>query len=102
MAAGVNLTVTPAKPVKLTGEYIAVWRHDVRDAVYRANGAPFPGTQNNAAAKTADVLRAQAIWTISPRVSVTGRYEHLIAGPGLTGAGYRGSDFMASWINLRF
>lgn len=102
IAAGVNLTVTPIRPVKLTGEYIAAWRDDADDAVYRANGMPFAGTQNVAGAKIADVLRAQAIWTISPRLSFTGRYEHLIAGPVLTRAGYKNSDFLAGWISFRF
>ncbi|PZO72588.1 MAG: hypothetical protein DI640_12435 [Sphingomonas taxi] len=39
---------------------------------------------------------------ISSRLSFTGRYEHLIAGPALTNAGYKNSDFLAGWISYRF
>jgi hypothetical protein len=39
---------------------------------------------------------------VTPRVSFTGRYEHLAAGPALKDAGYKSSDFLAGWISLRF
>ncbi|TVV74600.1 hypothetical protein FOY91_09375 [Sphingomonas solaris] len=97
-----NLTVTPLEGVRVTAEYQRAWRDDVRDAVYRANGQPFAGTQNFRARRIADVARLQLVWTITPRVSFTGRYEHLAAGPALTDAGYKSSDFLAGWISLRF
>ena len=52
--------------------------------------------------KIADTIRLQAIYTVSPRVSLTARYEHLIAGPALTDANYKSSDFLAGWISFRF
>ena len=97
-----NVTFTPLKDVRLTAEFQRAWRDDVRDAVYRASGAPFAGTQNVRDARIADIARLQAVWSISPRVSVVGRYEHLAAGPALTEAGYASSDFLAGWISLRF
>jgi len=102
IAAAPNITVSPFRNVRLTGEYQFSWRDDVRDAVYRANGQPFAGTQNVRDAKIADLIRAQLVWTISPRLSFTGRYEHLSAGPSLTQAGFRSSDFLAGWISFRF
>jgi len=102
VAAAPNVTVSPFRNVRLTGEYQFAWRDDVRDAVYRANGQPFAGTQNVRDAKIAELIRAQLVWTISPRLSFTGRYEHLSAGPSLTQAGYRSSDFLAGWISFRF
>ena len=78
------------------------WRATETDAVYRASGAPFAGTQDVAGRRIADLIRLQAIWTVTPRVTVTGRYEHLIAGPSLTKAGYASSDFVAGWISFRF
>ncbi|MET0241470.1 MAG: hypothetical protein ABW184_16380, partial [Sphingobium sp.] len=68
----------------------------------RANGQPFAGTQTIADRKIADVSRLQLIWSITPRLSFTGRYEHLAAGPSLTKAGYRNSDFLAGWLSFRF
>jgi len=102
VALAPTFSATPLKPVKLQAEYQFTWRDNTYDAVYRANGQPFAGTQNFHARKIGDVARLQAIWTISPRVSITGRYEHLVAGPALKQAGYRSSDFLASWISFRF
>jgi len=97
-----NVTFTPLKAVRLSAEYQLAWRDSVTDAVYRANGQPFAGTQRVANAKIGDIARLQAVWSISPRLSFTGRYEHLAAGPSLTEAGYRNSDFLAGWVSFRF
>ncbi len=97
-----TFSFTPLKNVKVNTEYRFAWRDSVTDAVYRANGQPFAGTQNGRARKIAELARLQAVWQISPRVSFTGRYEHLEAGPALTDAGYRSSDFLAGWLSLRF
>lgn len=102
IGAAPMVTIRPAPTVRLTAEYLLAWRDDVRDAVYRANGQPFAGTQNVRAAKIADVARLQMAWAITPRLSFTGRYEHFMAGPALTGAGYRDADFMAGWLAFRF
>ncbi|MES2339132.1 MAG: alginate export family protein [Pseudomonadota bacterium] len=102
IAVAPNVTVSPTKTLRVTAEYLLAWRDNVRDAVYRANGQPFAGTQTVRDAKIADVIRLQAVWTLSPRVSITGRYEHLAAGPSLAQAGYRSSDFLAGWASLRF
>ncbi len=102
IAIAPNVTVAPASNLCITAEYMLTWRDDVRDAVYRANGQPFAGTQRVPDAKIADVTRLQAVWTLTPRLSVTGRYEHLAAGPSLTKAGYRSSDFLAGWVSFRF
>jgi hypothetical protein len=102
VAVAPNVTVSPAASLRVTAEYQLAWRDNVRDAVYRANGQPFAGTQNVRDAKIGDVMRLQAIWSITPRLSITGRYEHLAAGPSLTGAGYTNSDFFAGWVSFRF
>ncbi|MGK6325007.1 alginate export family protein [Sphingomonas sp. DT-51] len=97
-----NVTVTPFKPLRVTGEYTMAWRATERDAVYRASGAAFAGTEAVAGRRIADLIRLQAIWSVTPRVSLTGRYEHLIAKDALTRAGYHNSDFLAAWLSLRF
>ncbi|MFC0685017.1 alginate export family protein [Novosphingobium clariflavum] len=97
-----TFSFSPLKAVKVSAEYRFAWRDSVTDAVYRANGQAFAGTQNGRARKIAELARLQAVWTISPRVTFTGRYEHLQAGPALTSAGYRSSDFLAGWLSLRF
>ncbi|MET0365964.1 MAG: alginate export family protein [Sphingobium sp.] len=102
VAVAPNVSVSPFRNARLSAEYLLAWRDNVYDAVYRANGQPFAGTQTVRARKIADVTRLQLVWSISPRVSLTGRYEHLAAGPALTDAGYRSSDFLAGWISFRF
>nr|WP_235524055.1 alginate export family protein [Sphingomonas sp. Leaf33] len=102
IALAPNVTISPARSLRVTGEVQRAWRDDQRDAVYRANGQPFAGTQNVRGAHIADVYRLQAVWTVTPRLSVTGRYEHLAAGKVLTRANYRSSDFLAGWVSFRF
>jgi hypothetical protein len=102
IAVAPNVSFQPVPKVRATLEYQWSWRDSATDAVYRANGTAFAGTQNVLDRKIADTARAQIVWTISPRVSFTGRYEHLMAGPSLTQAGYRSSDFIAGWLSFRF
>ncbi|SEM98997.1 Alginate export [Sphingomonas gellani] len=102
IAAAPNVSFQPMAKVRASLEYQFSWRDSLSDAVYRANGQAFAGTQSVAGRKVAETARAQVVWSLSPRLSVTGRYEHLAAGPALTNAGYRSSDFLAGWISLRF
>ena len=103
IALAPNVTFNPIPKLRTTLEYQASWRATDTDAVYRANGSAFAGTQNvRGVRKIADTLRAQVVWSFTPRVSFTGRYEHLIAGPSLTRAGFRSSDFLAGWLSFRF
>jgi hypothetical protein len=97
-----NVSFQAVPKVRATLEYQFSWRDTASDAVYRANGTAFAGTQNVADRKIAETARAQIVWTLSPRVSFTGRYEHLMAGPSLKQAGYRSSDFIAGWLSFRF
>ncbi len=102
IALAPNVTFSAFKKLRLTAEYQRSWRDTTSDAVYRANGTAFAGTQNFGGKKIADTLRFQAVYPLTPRLSFTGRYEHLIAGPALTNAGYKNSDFLAGWLSYRF
>ncbi|MEH3107200.1 MAG: alginate export family protein [Sphingomonas fennica] len=96
-----NVTVTPFGAARLTAEVQRAWRPAEGDAVYRANGQPFAGTERVRGARIADVFRLQLVWPIARRLSFTARYEHLAAGPALTRAGYASSDFLAGWLSFR-
>lgn len=102
IAVAPNVTFNPVKSVRVTAEYQWAWRDDVRDAVYRANGTAFARTQLNDGRKIGEMARLQLVYTITPRLAFTGRYEHLIAGSALTKAGYADSDFLAGWLSFRF
>jgi hypothetical protein len=60
------------------------------------------GTAGAGGRRTVDVARLQTIWTVSPRLSLTGRLEHAFAKNGLTAAGYRDSSYAALWASFRF
>ncbi len=102
IAAAPNVSFQPVAKVRASIEYQFSWRDSVRDAVYRANGQAFAGTQRFDGRKIAETARAQVVWSLSPRLSFTERYEHLAAGRALTDAGYKSSDFVAGWLSLRF
>jgi len=102
LAAAPNVSFTPFPNVRVTAEYELMWRSTMRDAVYRSNGMPYAGTQNVDGRKIGDAARLQAVWSITPRLSFTGRLEHVKAGDALTNAGYKSSNFGAGWLSLRF
>lgn len=102
IALAPSVTVSPTKTLRVTGEYQFTWRDTVSDAVYRSNGTPFAGTEGVGGRRTVDVARLQAIWSVSPRLSLTGRLEHGFAKSGLTAAGYRDSSYAALWASFRF
>ncbi|WP_058754965.1 alginate export family protein [Sphingomonas endophytica] len=102
LAISPNITVQPVKNLRVTAEYTMAYRPNEDEAVYRASGAAFAGTQNVAGKHIADLIRAQAVWSVTPRISLTGRYEHMMVKDALSRAGYRDSDFLAGWISFRF
>lgn len=97
-----SLAFQPVKGVKVLAEYAFAWRADTSDAIYRANGSAMPRTVNSDASKTGELPRLQVSWAITPRISITSRYEHVFAGRGLTEVGYGDSDFLATWVSFRF
>ena len=102
MGIAPNVTFNPVRPVRVTAEYQFAWRPSETDAVYRAAGTAFAGTQDVRGKQVGQVARLQAVWAITPRLSFTGRLEHLNAGKAFTRAGYRDSMFGAGWISFRF
>ncbi len=102
VALAPKIEIRPAGNVRVQAEYEFVWRDNVHDAIYRSSARALSGTANNQARKTGELPRVQLQWAITPRISLTSRYEHVFAGPGLTKAGYGDSDFLATWVSLRF
>lgn len=101
VAVAPNFTLSPITRVRLTVEAQRVWRAKVDDAVYAASGRAYAGTQSVRGTHVADVARAQLVWSVAPRVSITGRYEHLIARSVLTRSGFDNSDCLSGWISMK-
>jgi hypothetical protein len=102
MTVAPSLTVSPTKAIRVTAEYQLAWRQTERDAIYRSNGTPYANTVGSGGKKIGDVARLQAIWTLTPRLSVTGRLEHLFPDGALTSNGYAASSYAAGWVSFRF
>ncbi len=101
IAVAPNFTLSPIARVRLTVEAQRVWRARTDDAVYAASGRAYAGTQSVRGTHVADVARAQLVWSVAPRVSITGRYEHLIARSVLSRSGFANSDCLSGWISLK-
>lgn len=97
-----KIEMRPAKNVRIQAEYEFAWRDSVHDAIYRPNGKAMARTAGSSSAKIGELPRLQLTWNIAPRVNIVARYEHVFAGEGLKQAGYGDSDFLTSWISLRF
>lgn len=102
LAISPNVTVQPVKNLRVTGEYTMAYRPNENEAVYRASGATFANTQNVEGKHIADLIRLQAVWALTPRISLTGRYEHMMVKEALANAGFKNSDFLAGWVSFRF
>lgn len=102
IAVSPNFSFQPVKGVRASLEYQFTWRDSAQDAVYRANNTPYVGTEKVAGKAVAQLARAQIVYTISPRLSLTTRLEHLQAKEVLKRAGYHNSAFLATWVSFRF
>lgn len=102
IAIAPNASFQPIKGVRASLEYQFSWRDDARDAVYRANYTPYVGTEQVAGKAVARLARAQIVYSITPRLTLTTRAEYLQAQEVLKNAGYRNSAFLATWLSFRF
>lgn len=102
IAIAPNVSFQPLDGVRASLEYQLSWRDDQRDAVYRANYTPYVGTERVDGKAVARLARAQIVYSISPRLTLTTRAEYLQAQTVLKRAGYRNSAFLATWLSFRF
>lgn len=102
IAVAPNVSFHPAKGVRASIEYLFSWRDDAHDAVYRANYTPYSGTEQVAGKAVAQIARAQIVYSISPRLTLTTRAEYFQAQKVLQAAGYSNSAFLATWVSFRF
>ena len=54
-----SVQLQPTSKLRLAAEYQLSWRDSLNDAVYRANGQAFAGTQLGNSRKIADTIRAE-------------------------------------------
>ncbi|ASY46202.1 MAG: alginate export family protein [Sphingobium sp.] len=102
IAVAPNISFQPIKGVQARLEYQFSWRDNVRDAVYRANYSPYIGTERVPGKAVSRIARAQIIYAISRRLTLTMRAEYLQAQDVLSAANYKNSAFLATWLSFRF
>ena len=102
IAVAPNISFQPIKGVQARLEYQFSWRDNVRDAVYRANYSPYIGTERVPGKAVSRIARAQIIYAISSRLTLTSRAEYLQAQDVLRAANYKNSAFLATWLSFRF
>lgn len=102
IAVAPNISFNPIDKLRASMEYQFTWREDAHDAVYRANYSPYVGTERVGGKSVAQLARAQLIYSIAPRLTLTARGEYMRTGDVLRRAGYADSTFLGTWASFRF
>lgn len=97
-----NVTVSPIKTIDLTVEYQRSYRVSESDAVYKGSGSAYAGSQLLRGRHIGDAARLQASWKITPRLSLTTRYEYFLPAGALEKAAATDSHYLSSWVSFRF
>ena len=102
IAASAGVSGAPTSTLRISFDYRRAWKADDADAVYRAGGKVYAGTDRPTPRRIADIARLEAQWTLAPRAMIMMRVERLHAGSALRAAGHVGSSAVTGWLTLRF
>ncbi|WP_448663520.1 alginate export family protein [Sphingomonas sp. CJ20] len=97
-----NVTVSPIKTLDITGEYQRSYRVTDTDAIYKGSGSAYAGSQLMHGGHIGDAARLQASWKITPRLSLTTRYEYFQPAGALEKSKAAKSHYLSSWVSFRF
>ncbi len=97
-----TFTFSIGKKTRVLAEAAAVWRPSETDAVYNGVGAALAGTQNVRGNSVAQLLRLNAVHSLTPNLSFTLRTEYLKAAKALKRADYADALFLGIWGTFRF
>lgn len=96
-----TLQVVPVTGLTLTTSWNPQWRFSTSDGIYT------PGRSAIAASSVSgrylgSCAEVKAEWTISPQIVFTASYVHFFAGGAIRSAGGTSTDFVGTWLSLRF
>jgi hypothetical protein len=97
-----TLTIRPRPDVRLSAEYIALFKHERADAFYLPPLRPVPSTIGGDSKFLAHFAQFGADWQATPQVTFTGSYVHAFLGTRLKRAGGIDSDFAFVAATVRF
>ncbi|HEY4545421.1 MAG TPA: alginate export family protein [Pedomonas sp.] len=97
-----TFAITPIKGLKLSGEYVFVWRQSESDAVYDGLKRPYAGTELVGGSKVAEIARLAFTYGINEHVSIGGLTDYVKADTVLERAGFGNSFYQALWMTFVF
>jgi hypothetical protein len=97
-----TFTFSVGKKTRVLAEAAAIWRPSETDAIYNGVGAALAGTQNVRGNSVAQLLRLNAVHSLTPNLSFTLRTEYLKAAKALKRADYADALFLGIWGTFRF
>jgi hypothetical protein len=97
-----SLTLNPSPAFAVQAGADFTWRESTHDAVYIAPGIPLPGTAGARGRYIGTDYVLQSSWSATRWLSLNASYVHAAAGPAITNAGGRGTDYGALWTSFRF
>ena len=97
-----SVSLSLHEKVTLTTDVDFFWKHEEQDAIYAPPGRPLISAGKSNSHFTGTQVNAQLDWKVTQYLAVTFYYSHFFAGPAVTGAGGRDTDFAGTWITVRF
>lgn len=96
-----TLTLNPRREVRLTFDYVAVWKHRQADTFYLPSLRPVAGTADTGRF-VGSLVQAAARWDVTSQLSLDVLYTRAYVSDGLKRAGGRDSDFFLVAGTTRF
>ncbi|MEA3149443.1 MAG: hypothetical protein QOD56_382, partial [Gammaproteobacteria bacterium] len=97
-----SVIINPTTQLTLRFGPQALWRANVKDALYISRATPLTKTLNDTARYVGTNLTWTAQWRIAPNITVFGEYVREIAGRAITLAGGHGADVGALQVDFNF
>ncbi len=97
-----TVTVHPAFGVDVTIGVDVLWRESTHDALYRVPLIPLVRGDQSNARYIGSGFDLDAGWQIDQHVKVSAAYVHFFAGPVITKAGGKDTDYVGIWTSYKF
>jgi len=97
-----TVTVHPATGVEVTTGVDLLWRQSTHDALYRVPLIPLVRGEQSNARYIGGEFDLDAGWQIDQHLKLSAAYVHFFAGPVVTNAGGKDTDYVGVWTSYKF
>ncbi len=97
-----SLKLHPTRTVALQFGADFNWRASTHDFVYATPFIPIPGTRTVPARYVSTNIVLEATWTATANLTLATTLVHMIAGPAITDAHGKNTDYATFWGRVRF